>query len=68
MAEEETVNWPKYGRRIVPWRQQPGAGSRADRMTSEIEVRLPPMIADSDCRLPAGLDADMEASLGRSPH
>ncbi|MCB1294525.1 MAG: Fic family protein [Gordonia sp.] len=64
MAEEETVNWPKHGRRIVPWRQQARAGSRADRMTSEIEVRLPPMIADSDCRLPAGLAADMEASLG----
>lgn len=60
MADAE---WPPHERRVVAWSQQFRGGTREDRTMREVEVRLPPFIADADIRLPAHLIADMEAAL-----
>jgi Fic family protein len=57
------IDWPPHERRAVPWRQQFRGGTREDRTMREVEVSLPPAIADSDTRLPSHLLADMEAAL-----
>ncbi|NDL57866.1 Fic family protein [Phytoactinopolyspora mesophila] len=38
--------WPAHRHEIRPWRQAVRGGTRDDRMLSEIEVALPPLIAD----------------------
>ena len=57
------AGWPPHERRVVPWHQQFRGGTRDDRTMREVEVSLPPFIADSDVRLPSRLSADMEAAL-----
>lgn len=57
------AGWPPHERRVVPWHQQFRGGTRDDRTLREVEVSLPPFIADSDVRLPSRLSADMEAAL-----
>ncbi|MEU4313897.1 Fic family protein [Nocardia sp. NPDC024068] len=57
------IDWPPHKRRVVPWRQQFRGGTREDRTMQEVEVSLPPFIADSDIRMPSHLLADMEAAL-----
>ena len=44
--DDRPRDWPPHERRVVPWRQTVERGPRADRQLREIEVRLPPMIAD----------------------
>jgi Fic family protein len=55
--------WPPHGRETRPWRQSARGGTSADRMLREIEVALPPMIADLDVAVDARLIAPMEAAL-----
>ncbi|QKT07133.1 Fic family protein [Gordonia sp. X0973] len=57
------VSWPAHASRVVPWRQQFRAGVRADRVLTEVEVSLPPMIATLDVQVPSDLAADMEEAL-----
>ncbi|MCS5714284.1 Fic family protein [Herbiconiux sp. CPCC 205716] len=39
------MDWPPHRRRTVPWAQRRCAGTRADRMLSEVTVAIPPSIA-----------------------
>ncbi|ROQ17022.1 Fic family protein [Rathayibacter sp. PhB93] len=41
-----TSEWPAHEHETRPWRQTVRAGTRADRMLSEVVVALPPLIAE----------------------
>jgi Fic family protein len=55
--------WPPHASEMRPWRSASRAGGRADRTLTEIEVSLPPMIAELDYELPAGFTAANEAAI-----
>lgn len=57
------ADWPAHGREIVPWRQSVRGGTRADRMLTEVETRVPPLIAELHFPLPPYLTAANERSL-----
>jgi Fic family protein len=59
----ETVGWPRHGHEIRRWQQQGRAGTREDRTFSQVEVSLPPHIADLDVRVDNYVIAKMEAAL-----
>jgi Fic family protein len=40
-------DWPPHARVVVPWRQQVERGPRADRLLREVEVRVPPRVAEA---------------------
>ena len=54
------ADWPIHSRERRPWKQSRRAGTREDRMLTEIEVALPPMIAILDYELPPDLAVDAE--------
>ncbi|QHC60214.1 Fic family protein [Rathayibacter sp. VKM Ac-2760] len=47
-----TSEWPVHEYETRPWRQTVRAGTRADRMLSEVVVALPPLIAESSWEPP----------------
>jgi len=42
------TTWPPHTAETVPWRQQMRGGSREDRMLTQIEASIPPLIAHLD--------------------
>lgn len=56
-------SWPAHDSRTVPWQQTTRGGAREDRMLREINVSLPPMIAELDVHLDPTLTADMESAV-----
>lgn len=52
--------WPAALHETRPWRQTVRGGTRADRMFSEVEVTLPPLLADRDVPLTASQAAEVE--------
>lgn len=56
-------DWPAHARRTEPWHQQNRSGTREDRMLSEINVWLPPMIAEQDMSFGSQLASDMEEAI-----
>ena len=49
------MSWPPHERSTRPWRQRSRAGTREDRMLSEVTVWIPPLIADRAVSLPPEL-------------
>lgn len=60
MAERD---WEPHGHRVVPWRQSHRSGTRDDRMLDEVEVSIPPRIAQATPALEASVVATMEEAL-----
>jgi Fic family protein len=58
-----TPSWPRHDHEIRPWQQIVPGGPRADRTLSQIEVALPPNIADTELVVDSALAADMELAL-----
>ncbi|TIC80072.1 Fic family protein [Nocardioides sp. GY 10127] len=54
---------PAHERRFTPWRQSFRGGTREDRTMREVEVSLPPRLADLDLATPSALGAEMDAAL-----
>lgn len=57
------VQVPPHTRTLEPWRQSARGGTRADRTLSEVEVWLPPRIAQVDVIIPAVLRSLTDAAL-----
>lgn len=57
------VSVPAHTRVVAPWRQSTRGGTRDDRILSEVEVWLPPQVADIDVRLPSSLRAIADDAL-----
>lgn len=55
--------WPPHVNETVPWRQAQRAGTREDRMLSEIDVTIPPLIATLDYTPALPLVRECEAAL-----
>jgi Fic family protein len=55
--------WPPHTHERRPWQQTRRGGTREDRMLREIEVALPPHIADTKLLVDAALAADMESAM-----
>lgn len=55
-----TADWPAHTVEVRPWRQTRRAGTREDRMLTQIEVAIPPKIATLDYALPPDLLAEAE--------
>jgi len=62
------LDWTPHAWERRPWRQQVRRGPRADRVVTEVEVSLPPMIRDLDYPLDRPLAAMTTASAGNLGH
>lgn len=62
------LDWTPHTWERRPWRQTVRRGPRADRMVTEIEVGLPPMIRDLDYPIDRPLAAMTTASTGNLGH
>lgn len=56
-------SWPAHRYETRPWQQRQRGGTRADRMTTEVTVALPPLIADRAVPVDAASAAGMEEAL-----
>ena len=63
MNAPEPLDWPPHERRVVPWRQRTERGPRADRLLREVEVQVPPRIADVSYAVDRPLGASMTNAL-----
>jgi Fic family protein len=55
--------WPAHKHAVRPWHQAQRAGTRADRMLSQVTVALPPLIAARSVSVDAKLAAEMESAV-----
>jgi Fic family protein len=55
--------WPAHDRERRSWQQTHRGGTKEDRMLREIEVALPPHIADTGVLVDAALAADLESAM-----
>jgi Fic family protein len=55
-----SMDWPSHRVQTVPWQQASRAGTKEDRIVREIDVLLPPKIAEEDIALDPDLAAQME--------
>ena len=55
--------WPPHTHERRPWQQANRGGTKEDRMLREIQVALPPHIADTKLLVDAALAADMESAM-----
>lgn len=58
------LDWQPHTTEVRPWRQKVRRGPRADRLTTEITVWLPPMIRDLDFAMDRPVAAMCSASAG----
>ena len=78
MSIQGAARWPAHGVEVLPWRQQVRGGTREDRMFSNVDATVPPVIAElhympslaetlaSESALLAVAQADTDAE-GHSP-
>ncbi|WP_300680203.1 Fic family protein [Nocardioides sp.] len=59
-----TLHWPAHTTAVRPWRQRTVRGPSVDRRVREVQVSLPPRIADLDLDLDRPIAAMTTASLG----
>ncbi|MCU1688074.1 MAG: hypothetical protein JWN20_2 [Jatrophihabitantaceae bacterium] len=57
------VEWPTHRVEARAWSQSQRAGTKADRMLREIEVSLPPLIADLAVGIDSSLARDIESAV-----
>lgn len=57
------LHWPAHDRETRPWQQAGRGGTRADRTLREIDVSLPPTIADQRITIDSGLATDLESAM-----
>ncbi len=57
------TDWPPHAQQTRPWRQSAPKGPRADRQLTEVEVSLPPHVADLDYPLDRPLRTMMDNAL-----
>ncbi|MGJ9411486.1 Fic family protein [Aeromicrobium sp. CF4.19] len=62
-GETDSSDWPPHGQETVAWSSRNRAASRIDRELTEVEVNLPPHIADLDHNAAPTLLAAMEDAL-----
>lgn len=60
--------WEPHRSEDRPWRQQSVRGPRSDRLLREVEVSLPPLIAERDVVMDRPLSAMVAASAGTLGH
>lgn len=63
MSSTNDIVWPLHTTEVVPWRQTFRSGTKSDRMLSEIEVAIPPMIATTGLHLSGSVAADAESAM-----
>lgn len=59
----DDLDWMPVRAETVPWRQRQRGGTRADRMLTEIDAAVPPMIAGLDYSIPRELIGACEEAL-----
>lgn len=63
MARDKALDWPPIGTETVPWSQKHRGGARADRMFTEVEAAVPPLIAELNYTVPSELSRLAEEAL-----
>ncbi|MBX3315026.1 MAG: Fic family protein [Actinobacteria bacterium] len=63
MSSETAIDWPPHDVEVVPWRQTFRSGTKSDRTLSEVEVAIPPMIAETPLKVSGSLVAEAESAM-----
>ena len=64
MSDLQTLDWKPERHEVRPWRQRTVRGPRVDRLTTEVTVSLPPLIASAQYPMDTHLSTMTAASAG----